>query len=137
MTDTANTASPAPAPRFAGIRVVLPEATQVAVHPDGDLFVGSYHDPELTITAPTLAALADFLERALAAVHRRAPDMAPGPDPDVVEARQVLVEDVLRSLGVPKNGVAVEIEEIAVSDIRVARRLTQRAVDLLEPAATR
>ena len=63
-----------------------------------------------------------------------APCTAPAPDPNLVEARQILVEDVLPSLGCPKNGVAAEIEETSVNDIRRARRLTERAVDLLAAA---
>lgn len=109
----------------------------------GELYVGlsPKADPgarrsELLLSAPSPGDLVHFLVRAIAAVVAVAPDAdpEPGPDPLVVEARKVLVEDVLRSLGVPKAGATIEIEELAVADIRVARRLAQRAVDLLDDA---
>ena len=54
------------------------------------------------------------------------------PDPRLVEARQLAVEDVLDCLGIPLLGMSRELDELSHSDMRRARRHATRLVGLLD-----
>lgn len=135
------TASPPPAPSMVLQLVIeLAADTEVmAFTPCGgvQLHLGHRDDVESTpvvIVAPTPAALVELLYRSIAAVATVDPssDPWPGPDPRVIEARDIVKEDILRLAGDPVHAGPRELEEFSISDLKTIRRLASHLLGVLD-----
>lgn len=98
---------------------------------DGVLEVGG-PGALVRLVAGDSVELLGWIDGARAEVLECRPDLVAAPPAPVVEARAVLLEDVLGRLGVPVAGAVREIDEISQADVRTARRMAAHAVGLLD-----
>lgn len=106
-------------------------------HAGAQLHLGPPLDERtMVIAAESPAELVQFLLRAVIATIAVDPTALPAsPGPQLLkEARAAIVEDLLRSLGIPADGLPTEISEVAVTDVRTARRIGELVRQQLDTA---
>lgn len=125
-----------PPVRFSGLCIEIPPFTDVTAFTNSGILlaVGPPIAPDVTIRLGSSQNAHDFLTQALQSVIALDPQVAAGPDPRVVEARDIVAEDLLRLAGAPLHAGARPVEEFSTSDLRTIRRLAARQLDLLDEA---
>lgn len=119
----------------ASAKVSLRTRVELDMHPTSvELVIGAPGPGDfggLALHCPSTVELHGFLTRALAEVVAADPSLAPdhGPDPVLVEARSVIVDDIVARL-------SIEVTEISQADVRTARRMAVHAADLLDGLLT-
>lgn len=128
-------ATPATIP---AIHVIVAGDTPLQAHAysGAQLHISTGDEAAVVLAADTAAGLGQFLARALLDLHSADPSWLPQPAPaeQLVEARAVIVEDVLRCLGQPADAPTSEIGDVSVTDVRTARRMADHTRQLLDDA---
>lgn len=127
----------APTARVSGVVVSIPRGEAITAYSDQvscRVAFGAPLAPTLTIAAATPADMVHLLRTALRAVDAASPDVLPelGPDPVLLEARDILRFDALPALGVLPAGEVLELGELGQTEIRAARRHLDRSLDALD-----